>query len=99
MVYSNVKTFYISSKTDPRPIRYDVITIDKDTIQVKVIDDQQHGISHPSSLVQLDDFLITREQYNQKYPSGFQQTISANMAPGFENTISDTLQSHRNSIS
>lgn len=98
MIYSSVVTYYINSKTDSHLIRYDVIKIDNDTYRVKVIGDQQRGITHPSLLVQLDDFLITREDYNKKYPTGFQRTISINTPPGFENTIVDILQQHRDSI-
>lgn len=98
MIYG-AKTYYINSSKDPRVIRYDVITIDKDTYRVKVVDDQSRGISPPSHLVQLDEFLITRDDYNKKYPSGFQQTVIAEMAPGFENTIPDILQKHRNKLS
>lgn len=98
MIYG-AKTYYISSITDPRVIRYDVITINGDTYQVKVVDDQQPGISPPSHLVQIDDFLITRDDYDKKHPSGFQKIIRAEMAPGFENTILDTLQKHRNKLS
>jgi hypothetical protein len=98
MIYG-VTTYYINSITDPRVIRYDVIAINGDTYQVKVVDDQQQGISHPTQLVQIDDFLITRDDYDKKYPSGFQQSIQVEMAPGFENTIRDTLQKHRNKLS
>ncbi len=98
MIY-NVKTYYINSKTDARLIRYDVIKLNDDTYQVKVFDDQQRGISHPSLVAQIDDFQITREEYNKKYPSGFNQPVRTEMAPGFENTIHDSLQKHRNTLS
>jgi hypothetical protein len=48
MIFANVETYYVSSKTDSRLIRYDVIKINNDVYQVKVIDDQQRGITHPS---------------------------------------------------
>ncbi|HDR2623503.1 TPA: hypothetical protein QCI71_004445 [Enterobacter chuandaensis] len=98
MIY-DVKTYYINSKTNARLIRYDVIKLNDDTYQVKVFDDQQRGISHPSLVAQVDDFQITREEYNKKYPSGFSQTVRTEMAPGFENTIHDRLQKHRNTLS
>lgn len=63
MIY-DVKTYYINSKTDARLIRYDVIKLNDDTYKVKVFDDQQRGISHPSLVAQIDDFQITREEYN-----------------------------------
>ncbi|XUM27945.1 hypothetical protein ACQ86C_06580 [Enterobacter asburiae] len=94
----NVKTYYINSKTDARLIRYDVVKLNDDTYQVKVFDDQQRGISHPGLVVQIDDFQITREEYNKQYSSGFNQTVRAEMAPGFENTISDILQKHRDKL-
>ena len=96
MIYSNIKTYYINSEDDLRVVRYDLIKIDNDTYQVKVIDEQQRGINHPSSLVQIDDFLITRNDYNKKYPTGFQRSVSLEMAPGFENSIEGILQNHRN---
>ncbi|MCK7419817.1 hypothetical protein [Enterobacter asburiae] len=97
MIYS-VKTYYVNSNTDARLIRYDVIKLNDDTYQVKVFDDQQRGISDPSLVVQIDDFQITREEYNKKYPSGFQTGVAINTPPGFENTITDSLQIHRDSI-
>ncbi len=99
MIY-NVDTYYINSKTDPRLIRYDVIKLNNDAYQVKVFDDQQRGISHPSLVAQIDDFQITREEYDKKYPSGMHlPTVMPGMAPGFENTIEVTLQEHRNKLS
>ncbi|WP_419057247.1 hypothetical protein [Kluyvera georgiana] len=99
MIYK-VTTYYINSKSDPRLIRYDVIKINDDTYQVKVFDDQQRGITHPSLVAQIDDFQITREEYNTKYQvsSGFQTGVAINPPPGFENTITDSLQQHRDSI-
>ena len=99
MIY-NVTTYYINSKSDPRLIRYDVIKLNNDIYQVKVFDDQQRGISHPSLIDQIDDFQITREEYNKKYQvsSGFQRGVEINPQPGFENTITDSLQKHRDSI-
>ncbi|EKN5944403.1 hypothetical protein DVQ14_01890 [Yersinia enterocolitica] len=66
---------------------------------MKVIDDQQRGISPPSQLVQLDQFDITREQYNEKYDVGNRAIVRKEALPGFENTISASLQEHRNNIS
>ncbi len=100
MIFSNVETYYVSSKTDSRLIRYDVIKINNDVYQVKVIDDQQRGITHPSLLVQLDDFEITRAEYNQKYPSTtFQQSVNIDAKPVFESTIEEIIQKHRDQIS
>ena len=99
MIYK-VDTYYINSKSDQRLIRYDVIKLDNDTYQVKVFEDQQRGIAQPSLVAQIDDFQITREDYDKKYPSGLRQpTIMQGMAPGFENTIDSTLQEHRNKLS
>lgn len=98
MIYSNVNTYYINSNSDPRLIRYDVIQLNNDIYQVKVFDDQQRGLSHPSLMVQIDDFQITREEYDKKYPSGLQQAVTVNTAPGFESTITDALQKHRDLI-
>ncbi len=99
MIY-NVTTYYINSKSNSRLIRYDLIKLDDDTYHVKVFDDQQCGISHQSLVVQIDDFQITREEYNKKYQisSGFQTRVAINQPPGFENTIIDSLQKHRDSI-
>lgn len=69
MIY-NVKTYYINSITDDRLIRYDVIKLNDDTYQVKVFDDQQRGISHPSLVAQIDDFQITREEYTKSIRQG-----------------------------
>ncbi|VVT52203.1 hypothetical protein UYSO10_3921 [Kosakonia radicincitans] len=99
MIISDVKTYYVSSKTDRRLIRYDVIKLNNDVYQVKVIDDQQHGITSPSALILLDDFPITRTEYDQQYPSGFQQSVSIDTKPTFENTITDIIQKHRDQIS
>lgn len=99
MIYRNVETYYINSKTDTRVIRYDVIKIDDDTYRVKVIDEQQEGIAQPNLLIQIDQFDLTRQQYNEKHDVGNRSIVRANMLPGFENTISEQLQNHRNKIS
>ncbi|WP_208952085.1 hypothetical protein [Rahnella sp. ChDrAdgB13] len=99
MIYRNVETNYINSKTDSRLIRYDVIKIDNDTYHVKVIDEQQAGIAQPNLLVQVDQFDLTRQQYNEKYDVGNRAIVRTEMLPGFEGTISDYLQDHRNKIS
>lgn len=99
MIYK-VDTYYINSKSDPRLIRYDVIKLDNDTYQVKVFEDQQRGISQPSLVAQIDDFQITRGEYNKKYQisSGFQTGVAITPQPGFENTITGELQNHRDSL-
>lgn len=99
MIYRNVETHYINSNTDARLVRYDVIKIDDDTYRVKVIDEQQQGIAQPNLLIQIDQFDLTRHQYNEKYDVGNRAIVRAEILPGFENTISDYLQNHRNKIS
>ncbi|CAD5874834.1 hypothetical protein [Escherichia coli] len=98
MLYNRVKTYYISSKTDSHLIRYDVIQIDADTFRIKVIDDQQRGVSNPNLLVQIDEFDIKRDDYNKKYQIGSLAVVRTSAPPGFENTIEDELKKHRNTI-
>lgn len=98
MIY-NVETYYINSETDARLIRYDVIKINGDTYQVKVFDDQQHGISQPTLVAQVDDFQITRDEYVKTQSLGFDEPNWSEMSSGFEHTIPDTLQKHRNKLS
>lgn len=98
MIYS-AQTYYISSETDARLIRYDVIKLHSDAYQVKVFDDQQRGISHPSLVAQIDDFQITVEEYVKAQSLGFDEGSDFDMSSGFEYSIPDTLQKHRNKLS
>jgi len=98
MIYS-AQTYYISSETDARLIRYDVIKLNNDTYQVKVFDDQQRGISPPSLVEQINDFLITREEYVKNQSLGFSEPDEIEMSSGFEYSIHDVLQKHRNKLS
>jgi len=98
MIYSNVKTLYISSNTDSRLVRYDIIRLDEDTFKVKVVDEQQEGIAQPNLLIQIDQFDITRQQYIEKYDLDNRTRVRRDMAPTFEGAISEYLQDHRNKI-
>ncbi|NEG91077.1 hypothetical protein [Leclercia adecarboxylata] len=98
MIY-NVETYYINSETDARLIRYDVIKLHSDAYQVKVFDDQQRGISHPSLVAQIDDFPITVEEYVKSQSLGFDDGSDLDMSSGFEYAIPDILQKHRNKLS
>lgn len=98
MIYSDVETFYISSKTDSRLVRYDVIRLNEDTFNVRVVDEQQQGIAQPNLLIQVDQFDITRQQYIDKYDIGNRARVRTEMAPGFESAIHEYLQDHRNKI-
>jgi len=98
MIYSDVKTFYISSKTDSRLVRYDVIKLDADTFTVKVVDEQQHGVAQPNILIQVAQFDITRQQYIDKYDIGNRAKVRIEMAPSFEDAIHEFLLEHRNTI-
>lgn len=97
MIYA-VTTYYINSKTDANLMRYDVINLDSDTYLVKVFDNQQHGISTPDLLSQVAEFEITRADYNARYQVGNRAIVKMNSDPGFENTIRDRLQEHRDSL-
>lgn len=97
MIYA-VTTYYINSKTDANLMRYDVINLDSDTYLVKVFDNQQHGISTPDLLSQVAEFEITRADYNARYQVGNRAIVKMNSDPGFENTIRDRLQEHRDRL-
>lgn len=97
MIYA-VTTYYINSKTDANLMRYDVINLDSDTYLVKVFDNQQHGISTPDLLSQVAEFEITRADYNARFQVGNRAIVKMNSDPGFENTIRDRLQEHRDSL-
>lgn len=97
MIY-DVTTYYINSKTDANLMRYDVISIDSDTYHVKVFDNQQHGISAPDLISQVAEFQITRAEYNARYQVGDRSIVKMNADPGFENTITDRLQEHRDRL-
>ncbi len=98
MIHRDVVTLYISSKTDPRLIRYDVVKLDSDTYRVKVINEQQKGVAQPNLLIQIDQFDITRQQYNEEYDVGNWGAVRKESLPGFENTIGGYLQNHRDKI-
>ncbi|WP_414162034.1 hypothetical protein ACMGG9_07865 [Serratia sp. BNK-10] len=99
MIYSNVKTHYISCDTNTRLVRYDVIEINSDVFLVKVIEEQNKGIADPKVLVLVDEFEITRSGYKERYGiGGFQTAIKFNMPPSFEGAILHYLQEHRDKL-
>lgn len=98
MLY-DVNIYYLNSKTDNHLIRYDVIKIDNNTYLVKVIDKWQQDGTAPNLLRQVGEFHITREEYIAKYNVGNLGMVKMHPAPGFENTIKDRLQEHRDSLS
>jgi len=98
MIYRNIETLYISGKHDSRLVRYDVIKIDADTFRVKVLDEKQQGIAQPNLLIQVDQFDITRGQYEEDYSIGYFTRVKIDMPPTIEGAINDYLQEHRNKI-
>lgn len=99
MIYSNVKTHYISGDNNTRLVRYDVIEKNSDFFLVKVIEEQNKGNAEPKILALLEEFEITRDEYKKRYcNSGFQTVIRVDMRPTFEDTILKVLQEHRNKL-
>lgn len=100
MIYSQIETRYITSSSKERLVRYDRVMINHDTYVVKVWDDQQRGISPPSSIVEVASLTFTRESYNQEYGiGGFQRVVNRDSTPAFEDHVWKKCQEHRNSIS
>ncbi len=77
---------------------YNVVKLDSNTYRVKVIDEQQKGVAQPNLLIQIDQFDITRQQYNEEYDVGNRRAVRKESLPGFENTIDGYLQNHRDKI-
>ncbi|MBQ0957026.1 hypothetical protein [Serratia symbiotica] len=99
MIYSNVKTHYISGDNNTRLVRYDVIEKNSDFFLVKVIEEQNKGNAEPKILALLEEFEITRDEYKKRYcNSGFQTVIRVDVRPTFEDTILKVLQEHRNKL-
>ncbi|EBR9859099.1 hypothetical protein DS524_25470 [Salmonella enterica subsp. enterica serovar Chester] len=99
MIYSNVKTYYISDDaTGGRLVRYDVITISSDEYLIKVFDDQQRSISPPHSIILVDEFKFTRSEYMERNNIGNNSMIRRDMAPSFESDILNKCKEHRNSL-
>jgi hypothetical protein len=54
MIYSSIKTHYLSAESGDRLVRYDIIATDSDTYLVKVIDEQKArwlSLNHYYSLI------------------------------------------------
>ncbi|MEH3414031.1 hypothetical protein [Phytobacter diazotrophicus] len=97
MIYSSIKTHYLSAESSDRLVRYDVIAIDADTYLVKVIDEQKSTLSDPKPLILIDQFRVTRSDYFEHYGIHVvQQAITFNLPPSFEDYLLLYCQRHRN---
>lgn len=99
MIYSNVKTYYISDDTTgSRLVRYDVITISRDEYLIKVFADQQRDISPPHSIILVDEFKFTRSEYIKRHDIGNSSMVRRDMASTFEGDVLNRCREHRNSL-
>ncbi|MFV4846713.1 hypothetical protein ACNJKD_10240 [Edwardsiella tarda] len=101
MTIHNVKSYYITSKSSSRMIRYDLIRVVGGDYLVKVFDEQSEGVSYPRLIAQIGEFKITDESYQKgKKVPGRQQsvTLDQKLDQSYEEYVQAKLQQHRNEI-
>lgn len=101
MTIHNVKSYYITSKSSSRMIRYDLIRVGGGDYLVKVFDEQSEGVSYPRLIAQIGEFKITDESYQkEKKVQGRQSSVKMDLTPeqSYEGYVQSILQQHRNEI-
>ncbi|MFE4109394.1 hypothetical protein [Kosakonia sp. YIM B13611] len=99
MIYDQVRRLFLDCTQSTRLVRYDVITKRNGDCVVKVTDVQNKGAGNPQILVEIDEFDVTQNQYNQDYGLHSPQT-KVHMAgkPNFEQYVDQILQDHRGKL-
>lgn len=99
MIYNDLNIFYINSDNDDRLVRYDVMRKQNNDLIVKVFDVQSGGIADPKIIIQIDEFEIAYDSYNDRNLSSvFQQAVASELPPSFEVYVERLLQDHRNKL-
>lgn len=98
MIYSNIRTHYLTSNSNDRLVRYDVIEIDEDNYLVKVIDDEQKELTPSCSLIEVFKLSFTRGTYKSDESIGSNNMFRQDITPSFEGYILQKCQKHRDSL-
>ncbi len=94
MVFSRVKTFYLSRSgqgDNEGLVRYDAITISDDEYLINVLH------NHPTEGAQVMEFSYKRDEYNEKHNIG-KNMIRDVMPPTFDDAMIERCAKHRDSL-
>ncbi|AIJ07322.1 hypothetical protein [Edwardsiella anguillarum] len=101
MIYDKVTILYATSDESEHLVRYDLIEMSEHCV-VKVLDEHSSGISHQKSIVQIDEFIVSRSEFDARYRSspGFPSVVKLNHSPQptFLQFVKDEIKKHRSSM-
>lgn len=101
MIYDKVTILYATSDKSNHLVRYELIEMSEYCV-VKVIDENSSEILHQKSIVQIDEFIVSRSEYDARYrPSpGFPCVVKLEHSPQptFLQFVKDEIKKQRNSM-
>ena len=98
MIYSSIQSHYISSNSDKRLVKYDIICIDDNRYIVKVIDNRHFLRSTPDYYSEVFTFEVTRKAYEMENNIGSASVVRHRLQLTFAEHILVKCQQHLDSM-